>query len=354
MARTNRHLIDIVTRHQVYLERLKSSLAMDFLKEIGKLDRAITEVIEALGMDIGEVSRKQLNDLLFELESAQLVVMDEAIETLAPQLEDLAGYEAGFEGRALKAAVKRIKIAVPVASKAYKAALARPLSATGELLQPFIKDWSRKEITAVNNLVRKGYVDGWTNQQLLQAVRGTRAARYSDGVIAKVGRNADAVIRTAVQHVASTARSETWAKNADIIEGYRVVATLDSRTTQICRSLDGKVFKLGEGPTPPFHIRCRSTTVAEVDSRFDFLDEGATRSALDGPVSADLNYYDWLKTQPAAFQDDAIGPTRGKLLREGGLSADKFAQLNLGRNFEPLTLEQMRKKEPKAFERAGL
>jgi len=94
--------------------------------------------------------------------------------------------------------------------------------------------------------------------------------------------------------------------------------------------------------------------VAEVDPKYDFLDEGATRSSASGYVDGDLTYYEWLKTQPEAFQDSAIGPTRGKLLRDGGLTAEEFARLNLGRNFEPLTLEEMRKLEPTAFQRAGI
>ena len=49
----------------------------------------------------------------------------------------------------------------------------------------------------------------------------------------------------------------------------------------------------------------------------------------------------------------AIGPVRGKLLRNGGLSADRFSELQLGQNFQPLTLEQMQELEPLAFKRAG-
>jgi hypothetical protein len=71
-------------------------------------------------------------------------------------------------------------------------------------------------------------------------------------------------------------------------------------------------------------------------------------------VRADLSYYDWLKQQPAAFQDKAIGPVRAKLFREGGLSVERFAELQLDRNFAPLTLTQMKVLEPLAFERAGL
>jgi len=121
-----------------------------------------------------------------------------------------------------------------------------------------------------------------------------------------------------------------------------------------CKTLDGQKFKVGEGPVPPIHIRCRSTTVADLNPKFDFLKEGRTRSGEKGPVDADLDYYDWLKNQPPGFQDQALGPVRGKLFREGGLSADKFAELQLDRNFEPLTLAEMRKLEPEAFEAAGL
>ncbi|MNT13393.1 hypothetical protein D3C72_1483620 [compost metagenome] len=84
----------------------------------------------------------------------------------------------------------------------------------------------------------------------------------------------------------------------------------------------------------------------------------ATRASIgDGgaqQVRADLSYYDWLKQQPAAFQDRAIGPVRAKLLREGGLSVARFAELQLDRNFAPLTLVQMKALEPLAFEKARL
>ena len=48
---------------------------------------------------------------------------------------------------------------------------------------------------------------------------------------------------------------------------YQLIATLDERTSEICRSLDGQVFKLSEyevGVTaPPFHPHCR-TVISEV------------------------------------------------------------------------------------------
>jgi hypothetical protein len=86
--------------------------------------------------------------------------------------------------------------------------------------------------------------------------------------------------------------------------------------------------------------------------------EGTTRASLGangaGQVSASLDYYHWLQQQPATFQDVAIGPMRAKLLQEGGLSVQRFSELQLDRNFVPLNLAQMKVLEPLAFERAGL
>jgi hypothetical protein len=88
------------------------------------------------------------------------------------------------------------------------------------------------------------------------------------------------------------------------------------------------------------------------------LAKGATRASVGAnggqQVSASLDYYHWLQQQPASFQDVAIGPVRAKLFREGGLTMERFAEMQLDRNFAPLTLVQMRALEPLSFERAGL
>lgn len=48
------------------------------------------------------------------------------------------------------------------------------------------------------------------------------------------------------------------------VEQYEIIATLDSKTSDVCQSMDGKVFKLADfspGTTAnPFHPRCRTTT----------------------------------------------------------------------------------------------
>lgn len=353
MPKSSDYLKQIATRHQVYLERLKAGSIKSWEKAVSDLEKAIIQVVKLIDDDsISSLSRRSLEKLLSKLQVAQEEVLVRHLSQFSDELEELANYEAGFEARSLKSAIDVEQVAV--AKKAYQAALRNPLSTTGELLEPFISDWKRKEIKAVNDTVRKAWSEGWTVQELTQAIRGTKALGYSDGLVAGIGNRAKTVARTSIQHVASTARMQTLVENSDILDGYVWVSTLDGRTSQTCRSLDGKFFQFGKGPTPPIHPNCRSTMVPELNDEYDFLREGGTRASKDGPVDSDLSYYEWLKTQSPEFQDSALGPARGQLFREGGLSAEKFAKLNLGRNFQPLTLEEMRKLEPLAFEKAGL
>lgn len=350
-------LVDSTVRHAVYLERLKSGEANQMVSFLQEVDREIRKKL-LMRSEIAAYKRDKLNRLLKEIDTLLTGLYAKQTAGLIGSLKELAEYESGFEARSLNAVVGGVTFATPADSTVWAAATQDPMSVRGaqggKLLEPFIADWSHSEVEAVKNRIRQGAFEGQTNAEIVRSIRGTKALRYKDGLLEITRRHAEAIVRTAVQHVASTARSQTWQHNADLVTGYRWVSTLDSRTTTQCRSLDGQKFEMGDGPLPPLHIGCRSTTVAELNDGLDFLDKGGTRSSANGYVDADLTYYQWLKRQPAAFQDSAVGPTRGRLLRNGGINAERFAQLQLDRNFQPLTLNEMRQLEPQAFERAGI
>ena len=120
-----------------------------------------------------------------------------------------------------------------------------------------------------------------------------------------------------------------------------------------CRTLDGRVFPVDKGPRPPIHVNCRSAVTPVLRSA-DQLGLGdippGTRASIDGQVPADTTYGQWLKGQPKDIQDDILGPTRGKLFRDGGLTIDRFTN----RNLRPLTLKELQQKEKSAFKRAGV
>lgn len=355
-------LIEIATRHQVFLERLKTSEARDFVKVLDEVDKLVADALSELGSGrVGNTGRAVLNTILKELREKQTVLYKANEKLFLTRLKEITGYEAEFESRAIERSIAEElgrtspKLRVPTIEQAYTAATTTPLSATGQLLRPFIANWSATQIKKVEASILRGWSEGRTVGDLSRELRGTRAMKYKDGLIRGLSvRQGDAVVRTSIQHISSTGRMATWERNNDIVSEYRWVSTLDARTTSTCRSLDGKTFKLNQGPRPPIHINCRSTTVAVPAKEYDFLQEGQTRASKDGYIPGKQTYYEWLKRQPKAFQVQALGPTRARLFREGGISAKRFGDLQLDRNFQPITLDEMRTLEPSIFDRAGL
>jgi hypothetical protein len=51
-----------------------------------------------------------------------------------------------------------------------------------------------------------------------------------------------------------------------------------------------------------------------------------------------------LKKQSARFQNDLIGPVRGDLLRNSGLTAEEFRKASRDNQNDPITLDEMASK----------
>jgi SPP1 gp7 family putative phage head morphogenesis protein len=358
MARSLR-LDDIVTRHQVLVHRLAAGEVTKFTKFLKQMDREIRDKLA--GGELTEFTRARLEKLLASIDTALGDILGTFTADLTQNAVEFGQHEAETSAKALQVVVD-VETAVPAASTVRAAIFSNPLAVQGhgggKLLADFVKDWSTAEVNAVNGAIRRGVFQGQTNSQIVQAIRGTAKRGYADGLLETTARHARSVVQTAVQHVSTIARMTTFAQNSDIVSGVQWLSTLDNHTCDSCAALDLKEFPPDKGPRPPLHVNCRCTTVAVLKDEFAALNQRTARPSVgpDGaqPASAGVSYFDWLKGQPADFQNEAIGPRRAQLLRNGGLSADRFAQLQLDKNFEPMTLAEMKLLEPLAFKEAGL
>jgi len=85
----------------------------------------------------------------------------------------------------------------------------------------------------------------------------------------------------------------------DGVERYQILATLDHKTSEICREQDGKVYDVDKATVgvnyPPFHQFCRTTTVPYYEDE----DEVGTRAARDPAtgkaykVPSNMTYREW-------------------------------------------------------------
>jgi SPP1 gp7 family putative phage head morphogenesis protein len=111
--------------------------------------------------------------------------------------------------------------------------------------------------------------------------------------------SAERIVRTESSFVTHQATWDGY-KASGVVEQYEYLATLDSRTSEICRAMDGKVFRLSEKEVgvnyPPLHPNCRSTVVPY----FDDEDDPGERIARDADgdvyyVPGNMTYREWLE-----------------------------------------------------------
>ena len=114
--------------------------------------------------------------------------------------------------------------------------------------------WSNKNETAKDlKLQVKKFLKGDINVNEIEKVIKTKYNANAS--------NTDRLVRTEITRVQSES-NEYWAKDHDIKQQL-FMATLDSKTSNICRSKDGLVFDIDDPnkPIPPLHPHCRSVLV---------------------------------------------------------------------------------------------
>ncbi len=197
------------------------------------------------------------------------------------------------------------------------------------------------------NITRTARATGATVNSIAKAIE-LSAGSLDDPVIR---RKASALGRTAISQVSNDVRHQSFVKEKEV-EGALYVATLDGRTSNVCKVLDGTYYRdKDNAKVPPLHVSCRSTLVpvlkgeslsdvqdqlsrpaVEVKSVKKLEEKGfrtrtgrirkpsrTDRSPLIGvQKSKYVNYETWLKGQPVAYQKEILGPKALRKFKETG------------------------------------
>lgn len=343
----NQDLFDEGVKHQIDVQRFTTSQLARMLRQLKLEDRRLVEwLTRRIPINASRNRRenaRRLRALFREFRERRDVTMKRLRDEFRSDLNDFADEEADFE-EALLLAIMGGSVARTRKQTLRQIVSSIPFNNSTKTSATFTQ-WFRalqgSDRQRVEQALLKGVSEGQSLESIVQTVGGAR------GVLSSTRRMLEGLVRSAIAHVSNLSREAAWQVN-----GTRAVlvwqSILDARTCPICRARDGRNAPIGgtgnapqprlipPGARPPAHPRCRCVMIARI---------------LGQPGAAtDVTYQQWLSGQTAAVQDDILGPTRGKLFREGTFTVDRFVD----RQGQELTLEDLAKRRPTAFRDAGL
>jgi hypothetical protein len=368
----NERLADEAIAHAEQLHRYSNGVVNRLIALLNRADAELAgRLLTALErMPVAEWSVERLEGLLQSVRTLNVAAYAAVDRELSDELKRFIEYEASHQLELFRATVPaqvitQVGVAAVNVEQVYAAAMARPFQ--GRLLKEWAASLEEGRMARIRDAVRMGFVQQEGVPEIVRRIRGTRAKAYTDGAIDIDRRHLEAVVRTAISHTAGFVRDRFFEANGDLVKAQAWNSTLDTRTSEICALRDGKEYQ----PVSPYkpighqlpwmggpgraHWNCRSSAVPVLKSwrelGVDIAEfDPQTRASMDGQVPQDLSYGAWLKRQSAARQDAVLGAARGKLLRDGGLTLERFAN-DKGRW---LTLDELKQLDAAAFKRAGL
>jgi hypothetical protein len=198
----------------------------------------------------------------------------------------------------------------------------------GALISEWLEHQQDDTMFRFQRVIMDAEANGLDIGDVVESIRGARAAQRQDGAFQTARRNVETLIKTFVMVVVTQARLETLRINSGeegAVIAVGQISTLDSRTSDICIAYAGRRWTVPDyepiGHTLPFnggtprHPRCRSQIVPIISR------DSKPNSATDyGPVPAKWSYEDWLRSRPADEQKDILGATKYDLWRKGKMN----------------------------------
>lgn len=359
MPSVNEEIQDRAIRHQIQLLRLENNEAQAIIKMLD--DEVIPDLVDRIAAHLSrmelsggtiqgiEAQRLQslsgaIDEILKRFDGSGPDSADSIRRKLVERLTGIAETEAKAADKVIQDALPiEFETAVPDVNKLRSLVINQPFD--GAPLDEWFTNLSNNAKQKITRAVRVGMTEGQTMDQIMRNIRGTVAENYTDGILHKqFRRHAESITRSAVIHSSSQARMEYFTANDDLIKSVQWVATLDTRTCEICMGLDGQEFEL-DGKQPPAHINCRCVLVPVVKSWKELgidLDEApaGTRASMDGQVPAKKTFPEWLENQSAKVQKDALGKGRYELWKAGNVDVKDF----VNDRGQILNLEQLKEK----------
>lgn len=266
--------LESVSNHQIDILRVEAGLRAAVIERLIELEGSLTTTLSRNGDNLTANKYAKL-DALLKQTTGQIIDAYSQIEGVSKNdLQQLAKLEGKQAVKIVNGTIGADVVSVALSPKQLEAIVDDPII-FGNSSKTWWESQSEDLRAKFGAAMREGLLRGESIDELARRVRGTKANGYADGIMEKKKREAEALVRSSVISTANEARLRTYQEMPDLVKGIQWVATLDGRTTPICRALDGKVWRLPDFapvghdkkyPGPTAHFNCRSTQIAVLRS----------------------------------------------------------------------------------------
>jgi SPP1 gp7 family putative phage head morphogenesis protein len=267
-ATTNELLQERAVRRAVRLHGFGESQVREMRDVMGAAREDLRKTLEqrlSAGVDRGPFTTQRTKNLLAATDEILTSRWNDLYRGREDALITLAKSEARWQKDLIQGLTPGFgfDMTLPSDNQIRSIVTERPLE--GALLRDWVGEFSARQRLLTKRTIQAGLLQGLTNDQIISRVVGIGNSPTDRAAVPLKHYQAEALVRTAVQHTANAARAATIEENTDVVKGWQWVATLDTRTCPVCGSLDGQTFdsegvQLGEA---------KPTFVPRADTVFD-------------------------------------------------------------------------------------
>lgn len=309
----NEQLLDSQILWQILLLRYSLHVRARVLEIVNGTEVDVaTQIRGALAVEPGmrdPAKLAELNRLVDRLEVVRRQAWEQGAQVAQDELTNLGRVENERQSEVYGAWLPDIRKPAWVALAGF--AVSSPFQ--GRSFRQWFADAAQDDAKRIRTAIFDGVGRSERPDDIARRVVGSARAKGGDGVTQISRNHIDAIVRSGILHVAARVRDQFFQANAATLLNEQYLAVLDSRTTQICRRLNGNRYRVGQGPMPPMHINCRSI-------RYAVLPRWA-----GGPVPEPEVYENWLRRQSADVRLELLGATRAARMRAGTFDATRFS-----------------------------
>lgn len=231
---------------------------------------------------VGKIAR--LNALMAEID-AQLILLGHAqqieIEEILEDVYENTFYKTAFAAQTFTGVGATVVALNPTA---VKEAVTFPWH-DGSMFSDRIWNDRNKLVNEMRQTITQGVIQGKSVQKMSRELSAKMDSSY---------KNSLRLVNTEVAAVMTSASQKSYESME--VERYIFIGTLDQKTSKICQSLDGKVFKMSEMQigknASPMHPHCRSS-IAPYFSDDDLGQRRAKDSDGNSIIVENMNYEEW-------------------------------------------------------------